>query len=179
MVILFSSIFACSSKTLAQWQANGLPIFQEGKPGTPAQYDLCAVMDWARAWFENQGIAKTRAEYGVGDLDEARERFLQMQAARKLKELELRRAEGKTIAREHALLALKTVVGLFRGKLAALPALLIQELNQPGLESIVEELVTEIADELAGAARSGAIGLGGNAADVSDRAEDTAVGMGG
>lgn len=53
-----ADMFGVAAKTIVEWQEQGMPIAQRGRPGVPSEYDADACIDW----YVQREVRKVQSE---------------------------------------------------------------------------------------------------------------------
>jgi len=137
-----------NERTIAKWQAEGMPVLRRGRGGKPSDYNLAVAFRWARA--SGKFASQTVTPRGPS----ARDRKELAQAAE---------SEQRVAARARTLLPVDEVekswgaiVTGVRAKLLAMPTALSDRLHRAAVshgagavEAVLEEAVFDVLRELA------------------------------
>lgn len=138
------ALLGISDSEMSNLLQQGLPAIDRGRPGVSGTYDPIAVQEW----YESHKGKKVK----TADMQESRARKEAAQA--RMAELELEELEGKVVRIEEVAAQVETEYIRVRSKLLSLPTkasgLVLGMSTQADIQDVLDTLVREVLDELAG-----------------------------
>jgi phage terminase Nu1 subunit (DNA packaging protein) len=144
-----ADLLAVHERTIAKWQADGLPVLRRGRGGSPSEYNFAVAFRWAR----DMGKFMAQAAVNRGGVS-ARDRKEMAQAVESEQRIAIK---AKTlIAVDEVEKHWTAIVTTVRAKLLAMPTELSDRVHlvavtdgAPAVEALLEESIHETLRELA------------------------------
>ena len=151
-----AELFDVNERTVAKWQAEGMPVLRRGRGGKPSDYNLAVAFRWARG----AGKFAVSAPTSMGGVS-ARDRKEIAQAVE---------SEQRIAMKAQTLIPIEAVektwsgiVAAIRAKLLAMPTSLADRIHREaagkgaaGIEAVLEESIYDVLRELASGKVGGA-----------------------